>query len=119
MAEVIEYTLVVMVSVLFVAGSAYVYDSFSSFESQAQLRAVAATVSALVDQAVRNGSSTATLSLPSSTISCSGETLRLITPSSTDVVASPVACDFQVTVGAGTHTIQFFSSLSELTIRVV
>jgi len=118
MAEVVEYTLVVMVSVLFVAGSAYVYESFSSFESQAQLSAASATVSSLVDQAARNGSSVATFSLPSSTISCAGQTLRLSTATSTDVMASPLACDFDVTVSGGTHTVQFFSSEAELTIRV-
>ena len=119
MAEVIEYTLVVMVSVLFVAGSVYVYDSFSSFESQAQLRAASATVAALAYQAARNGSSSATVSLPGSTISCAGDTLRLSTASSTDAMASPLACDFEVTVTGGTHTIQFYSIQSQLTIRVV
>jgi uncharacterized protein (UPF0333 family) len=118
MAEVVEYTLVVLVSVLFVGGSAYVYTSFASIESQAQLRAASATVSALVDEAVRNGSSLATISLPSSTISCTAETLRLSTSSATDAIASPLACDFEVTVTGGAHTIQFFSSHSQLTIRV-
>jgi uncharacterized protein (UPF0333 family) len=117
-AELIEYALVIMVSVLFVAGSAYVYESFSSLESQLQLRAATNEVSTLVSQALRNGSSVATISLPTSTISCSSQTIRLTTSTSTDVLASPLACDFNVTVTGGSHTVQFFTGGSELTIRV-
>jgi uncharacterized protein (UPF0333 family) len=118
MTEVIEYTLVVMVSVLFVAGSAAVYTSFSSLESQLQLRAMSAAVSALVDQAVRNGSSVATLSLPDSTISCNGDTLRLTAGSATGTLPSLLPCDFDVKVEAGAHELQFFSSQSLLTMKV-
>jgi len=119
MAEILEYALVVMVSVLFIAGSAYVYDSFSSLESQLQLRAEAAAFSSLAAQAARNGSSLATVSLPTSTISCTAETLRLSTDSSTEILASPLPCDFEVTIAGGSHLVQFFSDQSELTIRVV
>ena len=119
MAEVTEYALVVMVSVLFVAGSAYVYTSFTSLESQVQLRATSASVSALVAQAVRNGSSLETLSLPTSTISCTSNTLRLSTSASTEVIASPLPCDFAVSVVGGVHVVQFFSNQAQLTIRVV
>ena len=118
MAELVEYALVVSVSFLFVVGSVYVYDSFSGLESRLQLRAASATVSDLVAQAVRNGSSQATVSLPSSTISCSAGTIRLSTSTSTDSEASPLACDFAVTVSGGSHTVQFFATDSELKIRV-
>jgi hypothetical protein len=118
MVEVVEYTLVVMVSVLFVAGSAAVYSSFNSLESQLQLRAMSATVSQLVAQAARNGSSLATLSFPDSTISCSGGALRLSTGSASGTLPSPLTCSFEVSVTAGTHVLQFFSSGSQLTMKV-
>jgi ABC-type transporter Mla subunit MlaD len=48
MAEVLEYSIAVLVSSLFVAGSVATYGAFSAFESSMQLRATFTSVTNLV-----------------------------------------------------------------------
>jgi hypothetical protein len=52
MTEVTEYSLVFMVSTLFVAGSLATYNSFSSLETQIQFRADFVALSNLASQAI-------------------------------------------------------------------
>jgi hypothetical protein len=61
MTELVEYTLVVMVSTLFVAGSAFVYNSFTGFEASLQLKAAFDAVSGTAIQAVEGGTGSAAI----------------------------------------------------------
>ena len=118
MTEIIEYSLVVMVSTLFVAGSVLTYSSFSAFESNLQVRAAFATISGLVSQALESGNSSATLSLPSSTIRCEGGSLS-ISAGPTNVGESiPAACNFVVNIDSGAHSLLFSKRSSGLYLAV-
>ena len=118
MTEVVEYSLVVMVSTLFVAGSVMTYDSFSSFESGLQFRADFAAVSDLVSQAVHRGSSSATISLPTSTFRCQDGSLTMTSGSSVDSLLVPEGCDFVLEVKGGSHVVDFIVQSSQLLLKV-
>ncbi|HYC11874.1 MAG TPA: hypothetical protein VEC02_04350 [Nitrososphaerales archaeon] len=107
MAEIVEYCLVVLVSSFFVAGSVVTYASFSSFDSELQLRAAFATMAGLASEAIRNGSAGAAVLLPSSTIACAGGSLSLSAGNYTESENVPVSCDFHVSVNQGSHLLQF------------
>ncbi|MDG6988809.1 MAG: hypothetical protein JRN21_05720 [Nitrososphaerota archaeon] len=118
MAELVEYCLVVMVSALFVAGSAATYGSFLNFEARVQFGASSSAVEGLAAQAVAEGRSEAELSLPASQISCSGETLLFTAGvfSAAEPVSLP--CDFVVSVSQGVHVVAFDAERSALTVSV-
>jgi hypothetical protein len=118
MAEIVEYTLVVMVSVLFVSGSIATYDSFSAFESSLQFRADSAALARLASQAALNGSSEATLTLPSSTLGCQGGELKFTSGTFSAVQGVPLACDFTASLTAGAHPVRFYGNGSELELAV-
>jgi len=118
MTEIIEYTLVVMVSALFVTGSVAVYDSFSGLESKLQLEGTLATVSDLALQAAASGTSSATLSLPGVTISCEQSNLTIYSGSVEVAHSVPVPCDFTRTVGAGDHSLTFTVAGGALSLEV-
>jgi hypothetical protein len=118
MTEVVEYSLVVMVSTLFVAGSVMTYDHFSSFESGLQFRADFAAVSGLVSKAVEQGSASATISLPDSTFRCQGGSLTMTSGSSTDSLSVHDGCDFLLEVKGGAHVVDFIVRSSQLVLKV-
>ncbi len=107
MAELLEYSIAVMVSTLFVVASVVVYNSFTSFESGLQLRSAFQSLSGLVSQALEDGSAKATIAVPGSTMTCVGGTLELGTGASIMTQELPIGCDFSVGVPAGTHTFAF------------
>ncbi len=107
MAEIVEYSLVVLVSALFVSGSVVVYGSFTSFESDLQLRATYAAVSNLASQAAENGSATASLSMQGTTIGCSGDSLVVSVGSKGLAGSIPSSCDFVLDVPSGVHDLTF------------
>jgi len=118
MTELVEYCLVVMASTLFVTGSVAVYDSFSSFESGLQLRATFADVSGLASQAILGGRASAALVLPTSTFGCTGGSLSVTIGSGSITQRFPAACNFDLTVDAGPHTIAFLDEHQQLSISV-
>ena len=107
MAELLEYSLVVLVSTLFVSGSVATYNSFASFESHVQFGAEVSAVSNMVSVAIRNGTSRAELSLPGSTILCDSGNLTVASGSMTAALAVPLACHFSATLGPGLHVVTF------------
>ena len=118
MTELVEYSLVMMVSTLFIAGSAATYGTFSSFEAGLQFRAAFAAVSGLASEAVMNGSSAASVSLPALTIRCQGGGLSVASGSLSETQNLPVACDFSVVVSGGPHVVRFSENSSRLVISV-
>ena len=118
MTEIIEYALVVMVSTLFVTGSAVVYDSFAYFESNLQLRGTYATLSELAARAVDSGTASARLSLPPSTIGCERGSLTLDFGSRGLAASVPANCGFEVSVAGGEHELVFTSAHGTLSLQV-
>jgi hypothetical protein len=118
MTEIIEYSLVVMVSALFIAGSAETYTSFTSYQASIQLRAEFLAVSGLASQAVKDGNSSGTLSLPTSTLRCERGSLSLSAGSSIQSYNLPLGCDFKVDVSEGLHFIMFSAQSSNLALTV-
>ena len=118
MTEIVEYCLVVMVSALFVAGSAATYGAFQSFESSLQFKASSAAVESLALQAVSNGSSRAELDLPSSGIMCSGGSLQFTAGARSSSEPIGLSCDFAVRVPPGPHVLSFGANRSTLIISV-
>lgn len=118
MAELVEYSMVVMVSTLFVAGSVLTYDSFSSFESGLQAKAAFASVSELASQALNEGESSGVVVLPRSTISCSGGTLTLDSGSFSVAQGVPCACSFDIEVTGGPHVVGFSKGPAGLSLSV-
>jgi hypothetical protein len=107
MTELVEYTLVVMVSALFIGGSAATYDSFANFAAGVQFQAASDSIGRLVSQAAVGGSSTGSISIPSSTIICGGEVLSIRSGARASEQGVPGSCDFELNVTAGDHTMRF------------
>jgi hypothetical protein len=118
MTEIVEYSLVVVVSALFVTGSVVVFNSFSSFESGLQLRATFAAISGVALQAVDSGSAKATMSIPASTIWCEHDSLTMSTGSATVAGDLPIDCNFSLNVGGGLHTLLFTRHSTLLSLSV-
>lgn len=118
MAELVEYSLVVMVSTLFITGSVATYVSLSSFESGIQLRETFASVSGLALQAMENGSARAALTSPQSAIRCANGFLSVSMGDSTEGQSLPIGCDFGFQLSGGTHLLRFSEQASQLDLSV-
>jgi hypothetical protein len=118
MAEILEYTLVFLVSTFFVTGSVATYNSFSSWASELQFHEAFSIVSGLVTQALSNGSSRATINLPASTIQCHDGSLTLSTKSSSATKSVLTGCSFSVSLEGGPHTLAFTVSSTQLSLSV-
>ena len=118
MTEILEYCLVVMVSSLFVAGSAATYVSFSGFVADVQFKAASSAVSALAMEALANGTSNAALALPPSTISCEGGVLAFASGSRVALEHLSAPCSFDLSVPGGTHEVVFSRNGSGLSMEV-
>lgn len=118
MVELIEYSLVVLVSTLFVAASVLSFGAFSSFEGGVNLRAEYTALSALAQEAVGGGSSRAVLSLPQSTVSCQAGVLTVASGSYSQRGGIGTHCSFSVAVQGGTHAVVFSEGPDGLTFSV-
>ncbi|HEV2226333.1 MAG TPA: hypothetical protein VGR56_05955 [Nitrososphaerales archaeon] len=118
MAEILEYTLVFMVSTLFVGGSIATYTTFSSWASGLQFHEAFSVISGLATQALSNGSSRATIDLPASTIQCHDGALALSSKSTSSSQSFPTNCDFSFSLEAGAHTLAFTERSTQLSLAV-
>ena len=118
MAELLEYTLAVLVSSLFIAGSVGIYGAFSAFETNMQLKATFASVTDLANTASIHGTARADLNFPPSTLSCTGGRLSLSTGASVLSGPVPYDCQFSVNLASGTHSLSFSVMGSSLTASV-
>jgi len=118
MAELVEYTIAIMVSMFLVGGSIAVYDSFTSYEAGLQLRGTFSAIAAVAESALGNGSARLAVPLPESTIGCEGGTFYVSDGSGTVSQSIPAGCDFQARISAGTHQLSFSSASGELELVV-
>ena len=118
MVELVEYAVVFMVSMLLVAGSVVVYNSFTSYEDELQLRGTFSVVAGIAQGALLNGSAKSTVPLPDSTIGCEAGTFYVSVGSDTISQTIPAACDFRTSVSAGTHLLSFSTTSGKLELEV-
>lgn len=118
MAEILEYSLVVLVSTMFVAGSVLSFGAFGSFETGVSAKNEYSALSVLAQEAAGGGSSRAVLSLPRSVVSCQGGvmTVESGTYSQKGGIGSP--CNFAVSVEAGSHVVVFAEGRAGLNLSV-
>ncbi|MDG7011313.1 MAG: hypothetical protein JRN57_04250 [Nitrososphaerota archaeon] len=118
MAELLEYCLVFAVSVLLVAGSVAVYESFAGFISGVQFGLASASITRLVNEAMANGSSAGVVTIPPSTLSCGGGTMSFTSGSRSQQEAVAATCDFALNMQGGAHTLGFRYAAEQLTVSV-
>lgn len=107
MAEVLEYAFVLLASSLLLFFSAATYRSFSGTVSSAEFHASFASVVGTAANAVETGSSSLTLVLGRSTLSCHDGQLALASGSLSSTYQLPVTCDFSVSPPSGSVTLSF------------
>jgi len=118
LVEITEYTLAVLVSTLLVGGSVATYTTFARLEYSSEADASLAALVGLANDAVANGHSSATLLLPTSTLTCSNGALTMLMGNNT--VSSPIGgtCEFVASINGGVHTVSFDSQSSGLRFQV-
>ena len=107
MAELLEYCLVFMVSMLFVAGSVATYDSFTRFTTALQFRLASSSISGLVSDAIARGGATGAFAVPPSTVTCEGGLLTFESGGMSQQQRVAASCDFEAVVPGGTHSFGF------------
>ncbi len=118
MAEVVEYTLVVLTALVFAGASVAVYGQYAQVQAAFVSKASFSELTNLAQDAVLNGSSTSSFVIPQSTLTCSGGALSLSTSSGNQSAATGVSCDFHFNIQAGLHTFVFTYNSTVLTLGV-
>ena len=118
MAEILEYCLVFLVSMLFVAGSVATYGSFSGFASGLQFRVASSSISRIAAEALANGTAAATVTVPPSTLACRGAVLTFASGTLSSSVNIPGGCDFSFSLSGGEHSLGFSYGRQQLTATV-
>jgi len=118
MVELVEYAVAFMASALLVGGSVVVYNSFTSYEVELQLKGTFSEVAGVAQSALLNGSARSTVLLPDSTIGCERGTFYVSAGAGTISQTIPAGCDFQAKVSAGTHLLTFNASSGMLVLAV-
>jgi hypothetical protein len=118
MVELVEYVLVVAASTLFVGGSVAVYASFTTLESDLQLKTTFAAVSGLAQLSIEDGTSKMAMAVPGATIACENGSLAVSLGSKGIARSVPVECDFALDVSPGYHDLEFTTTGSHLMLSV-
>ncbi len=118
MAELTEYSLVVLVSALFVAGSVATYNTFGGYESDLRTRADFVAVAAMASRAIENGTSGGTVTTGTSSVSCQDGTLHFASGTLQLSSSLPARCSFDVSLSPGPHVFRFSMEQSGLVLRV-
>ncbi len=114
--EILEYSLVFLVSSIFISGSAAAYANFSAMQADLRLRATFAEVSTLAGEALDTGSSRGTVDLPGAVIACRDGTLSVSSGPTVMEQSIPGSCDFEVRLSSGSHQVAFSGSYSGLSL---
>ena len=109
--------MVILVSTLFAGASVATYGEFAKFESAAEASVSFSDLLTLASEAMENGTTTSTLFIPASTISCTGGVLSMTTTGSVQTQRIATDCAFQVEVSRGTHTV-ILTEASGLSMKV-
>jgi hypothetical protein len=118
MAELIEYSMVVLLSIALAGASLSAYGAFAKFETSTEAQASFSDMMSLALQALDNGSSRSAVPFPNSTISCAAGVLS-ISSGEVDLNRTiPAHCDFMTDVPAGVHEAEFTYNSSSLSLVV-
>ena len=117
LAEILEYTLVVLVSSLMAGFSFEAFGGFASASSNAADQAAYVTVVTLARTAVEQGTATGTVSVPGATIGCSGGAVGLSAAGFTRSSPLGVSCGFADQVVGGTVQLTFRYAFGSLTLE--
>ncbi len=118
MAELFEYSLAIIASVLLSGASVEVYSSYTDTVRGLQFKSTFNSVLGLATQSLDNGSSRATIDFQASTLSCSGGVLSLTSASESASASVNDSCSFSYQIVPGPHTLAFTGEPSGLTVRV-
>jgi hypothetical protein len=118
MVELVEYAIAFMASMLLVGGSVAVYNSFTSYEAELQLKGTFSVIAGGVESALLNGNAKLTVPLPESTIGCDAGTFYVSVGSGTISQSIAAGCNFQTRVSAGTHLLSFTTTSGKLELAV-
>ncbi|MBI3841531.1 MAG: hypothetical protein HY297_06255 [Thaumarchaeota archaeon] len=113
-----EYSLVVIVSTLFVGGSLATYQAYSRFESTVEDRAAFSSIVDVARQALANGSSYASIAVPDGSISCSAGALQFESSNEALTARLPASCAFFAEFSRGRHVFSFSSLALALSLAV-
>ncbi len=115
MAELLEYFLALSFSTLLAGGSVAVYAGVAGLEGELQLKSLFNDISQLANTATENGSSTATLTFPASTLTCSVGRISLGSGQYMESGGIDAPCSFSLSIPSGTHRLSFAMTESEIT----
>jgi len=118
LAEILEYALVFLTSVLVVTFSFGVYSSYAGALAEAQYRAGFSSLTTVAMASIEHGDSSITLSLKNVTLSCHDGYFSFAAPSFSASTTLPAACDFAYVEVSGTHTFAFSSSGGSVDLEV-
>ncbi|HXW37265.1 MAG TPA: hypothetical protein VEJ36_05125 [Nitrososphaerales archaeon] len=110
MTEVIEYSLVVALSMVMVVFSLGFFGSYSSQISYSEDRADFASISTVAMTSLEHGSSSVTLGLSGAVVACVEGELTFTSPRYNGSASLPTDCDFRTGVLTGVYTLSFVSS---------
>lgn len=118
MVEVLEYSLVFLVSSAMVGFSFAALSSYSTSAQNLEGQAALSAVSAAAWDAIEHGESDVTVAFVNTTLSCSAGHLSLVSQSYSATANLPVGCEFEFSGLNGSHTLRFHSSSSLLELEV-
>jgi hypothetical protein len=119
MAEVLEYSLVFLLSLVMAGSSILISSSFISDSRGLQNRAAFSGLTDAAWRAVEQGNADDSITLATATISCTDGNMSLSSPYYSASVSLPVGCDFGFPQVEGTRQIEFSFSNGRLGLEVV
>lgn len=118
MAQIVEYTLVLLCSVMIAAFSIGAYSMYIGAVYGARYGPAVSTIAASAAGSLAQGASSTTANLDGLTIGCHGGMLTVSSPSASRSLDVGRMCDFRVSGLSGTHTLTFVSSPGEFSVEV-
>lgn len=118
LVEVLEYTLVILVSVMVIGFSFSTYSAYTASITSAGERATYSSVVGLAYAAIEQGSSAANITLNRSSVTCVGGRLAFASPAYSASSTLPATCDFEYVQLSGPHQLSFVFAGGVLTLGV-
>ncbi len=119
MVETIEYSLVVLTSILFAGSGVYLFTDYTHRVSQTDSSATFSSIlSAAYSSLASNSERRVVLFLSNATISCRGGTIVFESGSSRVAAAIPAGCEFSYEGVSGVRTLVLRATSNWLTLEV-
>jgi hypothetical protein len=118
MAQVLEYALVFVCSLMVAGFSAGAYTTYLSAVYRTQSEVQVTTIADAAAAALRDGSGTVTADISGVTMACHGDTLYVVSGSATKTVPAAGGCDFSLLGFSGVHRLTFVSGPGPLSVGV-